>query len=146
MATTIINEEGQEMEVFTQEEIQAQLAEREAALKAEYEKMLAEKDAHVKEKLDQFQQAKKSVDIEAEEAKRLAEDAKRIAEEAKLSVTQAQETALNAKKEVMITSVVGNDVELRKKIEASYGLLNMPAGNEIEINARLQAAMTLAGI
>ena len=53
MATTIINDEGQEVTVFTEEEI----AEREAALKAEFEKQLADKDAHVKEKLDQFQQA-----------------------------------------------------------------------------------------
>ena len=46
----------------------------------------------------------------------------------------------------MITSVVGTDPELRKRIEDAYGIINLPASSDAEIQARLQAAMTLAGI
>lgn len=146
MATTIINDEGNEEVVFTQAEIEAQIAEKEAALKAEFEKQLAEKDAHVKEKLDQFQQAKKSVDIEKEEINSKVAEAMRMAEEAKTTVAQARESELNARKEAIIVSLTGNDPVLRKKIEDEYSILSLPASTPEEINARVTKAASMAGI
>ncbi len=146
MSHTIVNDEGEEVVVFSQEEIDAQLAEKEAAIKAEYETKLAEKDAHVKDKLDQFQQAKKGVDTAQEEVRAMAEEAKRMAEEAKMSVAQAKEAELATKKDFYIQSVVGGDTDLKKKIEDAYGMLNLPAATDKEIMERVQKAVTLAGI
>lgn len=146
MSTTIINDEGEEVVVYTQEEIAAQLAEKEAAVKAEYEAKLAEKDAHVKEKLDQFQQAKKSTETANQEALAAAAEAKKLAEEAKLAIEKSKETELNTRKEFWIQSVVGTDTELKKKVEEAYNLLNLPAGNDTEIAQRVEKAIALAGI
>ena len=146
MSTTIINDEGNEEVVFTQAELDAQKAAEIEAIKAEYEKQLAEKDAHVKEKLDQFQKAKSSIDIEKEEINAKVAEAMRIAEEAKMSVAQSKEAELAAKKTIWVQSVAGNDPELTKKIEEAYGMLNLPATSDAEIQARVQKAVALAGI
>jgi len=146
MSQTIINDNGDEVVVYSQEEIDAQIAAKEAALKAEFEKQLAEKDEHVKLKLDQFQQATKSVDKEKEEVRTMAEEAKRIAEEAKLSVQQSKESELGIRKDFWIQSVAGNDPDLKKKIEDAYSIINLPSGTDKEIAERVQKAVTLAGI
>lgn len=146
MSKTILNDDGEEVVVFSQEEITAQLAEKEAALKAEFEKTLAEKDAHVKEKLDQFQQAKKTADMTSEEAKIMAAEAKKIAEEAKMSIEQAKQSELTTRKDFWIQTVTGGDPDLTKKIEEAYGIINLPTTNDKEIAERVQKAVALAGI
>lgn len=146
MSQTILNDAGEEVTVFTEEELAQQMSEKEAAIKAEYEAKLAEKDAHVKEKLNEFQQAKKGVDNAQEEVRTMAEEAKRIAEEAKLSIQQAKESELTVRKDFWIQTVTGGDPDLTKKIEDAYGMLNLPAGNDKEIAERVQKAVNLAGI
>lgn len=146
MSHTIVNDEGEEEVVYTEAEKQAEKDAEIEKVKADYEAKLAEKDAHVKEKLDQFQQAKKGVDTAQEEVRAMAEEAKRLAEEAKMSVAQAKEAELTTKKDFYIQSVVGGDTDLRKKIEDAYGMLNLPAATDKEIMERVQKAVTLAGI
>lgn len=146
MAQTIVNDEGEEVVVLTQAEVDAQMAEKEAAMKAEFEKQLAEKDAHVKEKLGQFQQATKSAEQLHAEAMAGIAEAKRIAEEAKVSVAQSKESELLIKRDFYIQSIAGNDPDLKKKLEDSYSLINMPATTDAEIQERLQKAITLAGV
>lgn len=146
MAKTILNDEGQEEIVFSQAEIDAQFAEKEAALKAAHEAAMAEKDAHVKEKLGQFQQATKSAEQLHEEAMAGIAEAKRIAEEAKGSVALAKESELTTKRDFYIQSISGGDVDLTKKLEDAYGIINLPATNDKEILERLQKAVSIAGV
>lgn len=146
MSKTILNDQGEEEIVFSDEEKNAEIEAEKAKVIAEYEAKLAEKEAHVKEKLDQFQQAKKGVEMKDEETRKLAEEAKRIAEEAQLSIRASKESELNTRKDYWISTVAGNDAELIKKITESYDMLNLPNTNDKEIAERVQKAVTLAGI
>lgn len=143
---TILDDDGNEEIVFTQEEITAQLMEKEAAMKAEYEAKLADKDAHVKDKLYQFEQAKKSAEQLHAEAMAGVAEAKKLAEEAKMSVTQSKESELSVRKDYWVQSVAGGDADLKAKIEEAYNMLNLPAGTDKEISERVQKAVSLAGI
>lgn len=150
MSRIVVDDEGNEETVFTAEELKAQqeaaIAAREAELKAEHEKALQEKDEYVKTKLDQFQKAKGGVDSEKEQVKVMAQEAKRIAEEAKAAIESAKASEISVKKDYWIKSVSGGDVELTKKIEEAYALINLPGTTDTEIQERVQKAVNMAGI
>jgi len=146
MSKTVVDDDGKELTVFTQEEVQAQIAEREAALKAEHDAALAEKEAHQAEKLAQMEKAQSGATKAQKDAQALAEETKKYAEEAKNTVEAAKQEALQTKKSYWIQSVTGGDPELTKKIQENYDLLNMPTTTDAEIQARVQKAVTAAGI
>jgi hypothetical protein len=146
MALKVTDDSGQDLEVFTAEEKTAEIQAAVAAAKAEFEKTLADKDAHQAEKLRQLEEARKGATSEKDNATLLAEEAKKIAEEAKASIEVARKESLDTKRDFFIQSVVGGDPELTKKILENYDLLNMPAGNDAEIQARVQKAVGASGI
>lgn len=150
MPTIVLDAEGNEHEVFSPDELKARadaaVAARETELKAEHEKALADKDAHVAEKLDQFKRGQGSVDTEKEAVKLMAEEAKRTAEEAKAAIAAAEADKISTKRDYWIKSVTGGDPELTKKILENYDILNMPAGTDDEISARVQKAVQASGV
>jgi len=142
MSEIILDDEGNEKTVYSQEEIDAQVQ----STRDEYEKKLQEKDGHVADKLDQFKQAGKSAEKLHEEAMTAIAEAKSMAEEAKLSVQQAKDSELVTKRDFYIQTISGNDTDLTKRLEDAYAIINMPASNDKEIMERLQKAITLAGV
>ena len=147
MSQTVVDAEGKELEVFTAEELNAKIAEREAVLKTEYEKTLADAKEHQAKKLDEFEKAKAGAIATQKSAEELAAEAKKYAEEAKATVEASKQEALQTKKQYWIQSVVGGDAELTKRINENYELLAaMPASTDAEIQARVQKAIQAAGI
>jgi hypothetical protein len=146
MPKLITDDNGDEIEVFTAEEAQAQ-AEK---VKAEYEAKLAEKDAHVKEKLDQFQKAKGGIDLEKEEIMKKLEletsQAKQLAEQANLAIAQANKAREDMVKEYWIKSVVGEDADAIAKINSNFEMINLEIKSEEDIKRKVEMATNMAGI
>lgn len=154
MSQKVVDDEGKEIEVFTAEEMQEQLAIREASLKVEHDKIIADKDAHQAEKLKEFEKAKAGAkgaetDAKGAEANALAktEEATKIANEAKTAIETARTNELAAKKNFWIQGAVAGDPELTKRILEKYDLLSgMPSATDAEIMSRVQESVKLAGI
>jgi len=138
----VVDDEGKEIEVFTQEELDAQVA----ALKAQHEAEMKAAKEHQAEKLAEFEKAKAGATAAQKSAEEIANEAKKIAEEAKASIDASKQETLATKKSFWINSVTGGDPELTKKVLENYELLNMPVGTDAEIQARVQKAITATGI
>jgi len=148
------NEAGEEVEVdvFTPEEVDAKVKEREEALKAEHEKALGEKEAAIanlqKEK-DEI--ANKMGDIKPDHPnfKALKEaldkkdaDIKALGDKFESSEKQRQTEVMDAK----IKAVAKGDAELEKKMRLHLKdtLAGMKEGTEEERKAKLEAAFKLS--
>ena len=147
---TIIDKDGNEIEVLTAEEAQASaaaaVAAREAELTAQHEKALADEKAHQAEKLRQLEEARKGAGKAEDEAKRIAEEAQKTANEAKTAIEAAKTETITTKRDYFIRSVTGGDEAMTRKVLENYDLLNMPVGSDTEIQARVQKAIGAAGI
>jgi hypothetical protein len=146
MARTIINDDGNEEVVYTQEELEQQKAE---AIKA-LEEQLADKEAHLKEKLDQFKKATGGAELEKEEAvakaQLEAEQARALAEQANKAIEEANNARQEAAKKYYMKSFVGENVELLAKLEESYQMINLATATEEDIKRRVEMSASLAGI
>lgn len=150
MSKIIINDEGQEEVVYTQEELDVMKQAELEAVKAEYEAKLADKEAHVKEKLDQFQKAKGNVEEEKEQImaklQQDAEEARRLAEEANSKIAEAEKIKQDSMKNYYMRSLVGDNAEMLQKLEEGYGLINIDTATEEDIKKRVEMAASVVGI
>ena len=146
MPTTIVNNEGEEIEAFTSEEVQA---EKDATAKANEE--LAEAQAELlkaNEKLGKLE----GKDLNFAKLREQKEDAESRVEKIK----QDMEVSLgNFKKEIVegvnkdyytetLGGLSGDDEELKKKIEFEYNRLNDPINGKEDISKKLRDAYALA--
>lgn len=164
MPRTITDDEGNDIEVFTPEEVEAQQAakvaeieaakqaeiERLEAEKAEIEKALAEKDEHVKQKLDEFISGKKSVEqkektLEEQQAE-LAARLKEIEEKSAADLAAERNARFNSLKNFMFQQYGAQDEEIKQKLEESYDLINVDVTDEAALQRRVEAAARLAGV
>lgn len=149
MLKKVIDDAGNEveMEVFTQDDLNVQIAARELALKAEHEVAIKAEKEHQATKLAEFEQAKKNVGEKEKAAEATAQEAKKIAEEAMSSIQAEKKATQETKKDFIIASVIGENPELKKKILENFDLLaGMPITNDKELSERIQKAVSAAGI
>ncbi len=139
-------ETGVETEVYTAEEVASQ----KAAIQAAADAKIAENEAHLKTKLNEFQQGKTATELEkeAEKNKNAAEiaEAKRIATEAATTVAASEARRLEGLKKMAISSVVGQDAELTKKLEDAWGMINMDTKDEADFLKKAEMAANMAGL
>ena len=132
------NEEGEELELFSQEELDAKIAEIETKKNEEVE----EAKKHLAEKTDEFVRAKNgfkqfSQFTEEEKQKMSAENQAVLQQIEELKVNQTNER--EATKEAMFKAVSGGDEAVLAKIKEKYSMVNMPESTTEEINARINA-------
>lgn len=129
MSKEIENDDGTKETVYTQAELDAQLA---------------EKDAHVAAKLDEFKQGKTAQelkDIERDAAIKAAKDA------ADAAVATANDTVAQARSKVVnfvAEQFVGTDPELRKKLDDAFKIIEegrKATGLDIKDDASIQEMM-----
>lgn len=115
--------------------------------KAELDAQLAEKDAHVATKLAEFQTGKTAQelkDIERDAAIKTAQDA---AEAAKTAANDYIATARSKVVNFVAEQFVGTDVELRKKLDESFSLIEegrKAKGLDIKDDSSIQEMMRQA--
>lgn len=147
---TIQDAEGNDIEVFTADEVAAQAAARADAVTAElaakHADELKAKDDHLATKLDEFVKGKKSVEDKATEADTKIAEALRIANEANEKVNLSETKKNDAIKNFWITQTVGTDADLTEKLKNAYDLINMPITTENDIAERMKLAANMIGL
>lgn len=138
MPKTITNEDGSTEEVFTKAELDAQLQ---------------EKDDHVKTKLEEFQKGKTAMELAEEARKTEIAEATRIATEALATAETSKQEKITTVKNYFAESVVGQDAELRTKLDDSLKIIEagrlangMDVTSEKAIQEMTVAAANMAGI
>lgn len=138
MPKTITNEDGSTEEVFTKEELEAQLK---------------EKDEHVKTKLEEFQKGKTAQELADIKRDEEIAAAKKIAAEAIEKVSQAEQGRINTVKNYIAEQYVGQDADLRTKLDEAYDLISagrvakgLDVVSEKSIQEIYTAASAMAGI
>jgi len=135
MAKEIINEETGETEIFyTKEELEAQLA---------------EKDAHVQSKLEEFKTGKQSLELKEIEREKAIAEAKASAEEA---IRLANETKEQARQKVVgffAEQFTGQDPELKAKLDESFSVIEAgrkAQGLDVSSDGAIKDMMTQASL
>lgn len=138
MSKTITNDLGEEEVVYTQAELDAQLA---------------EKDAHVKTKLDEFTKGKGAQELKDQERDAQVAEAKAKADEAAQKAAEATSIAAaeRARHQQSVTDFAlaqftGGDTELNKKIMDAMPLVNLEIKDDKDILERVRIAATIAGL
>jgi len=143
MAKTIVNEEtGVEEVVYTQAEIDAQIA----AKEAEFNAKLADKDTHVKGKLDEFEKGKQAQALKDAERDGKISEAERIAREASEKATLAEQKRVDAIKNMIKKNYTGGDADLTAKFDEAWELVNIDIKEDADIEKRAAATAKLAGL
>lgn len=154
MPQIITNDDGTQIEVFTLEELQQQ---REAAVQEYVDANPDKNDELEKLQTELKNKEEKLSKLESQDrnfafARKQVKDAQDKIDE----LTGNIDTKINqAKKEIMenvlkdhynetINSLVGNDEDLKKKVEEQYGRLSDPATTKAEIDAKAKDAYLLA--
>lgn len=142
MPKTIIDNEGNEIEVFTQEELEEQ----KKAIEDEYKKQLEDKDAHIQEKLNQLKNKEAGINNAESEAIKKAEEAKILAEQLQEKMTETEKVKNETVKKFWITQTAGGDEELVTKLNEAYDLINIEIKSDEDIARRVQLATQMVGI
>ena len=133
MSKKIANEEtGEEEEFFTKAELDAQLA---------------EKDAHVAKKLEEFQTGKTAQELKDIARDKEIAETKAKAEEAIGAAKTIAETAQKKVKDFVASQFVGEDKELRTKLDSSYEIIEagrIAKGLDTKSDASIQEMMLSA--
>lgn len=108
MSKTITNDAGEEEVVYTQAELDTQLA---------------DKDAHVAAKLEEFKTGKSAQELESAANKAAIEAIKKESDEVKATIASAQTKARDRVVGFLVEQVVGEDVELKKKLESELSIV-----------------------
>lgn len=142
MSQKITNDAGEEIEVFTQ---------------AEMDSKLAEKDTAHKEKLDEFLKGKSAQELASIENKKVIEDMQKKHDEeigaVKNMVTSAETKARTKVVEFLVEQVVGGSADLKKKlseematIEAGFKAQGKDINDDAVIQEIVIKAAAMAGI
>ena len=157
MSEIITKEDGTEIEVFTQEELEAQ---KEAAIE-EYKNENPDKSEEIealKKEIEEKEEAFNSAKEELEKLGKKDFNFKKLREQNKNQETELEklktemsdklEAAItnlaNDKKSDIISSLVGDDEELKKKVEFHYNRIKDEAKTKEEIMAKVNDAYFLA--
>jgi len=142
MSKTIEDDQGNEVVVFTQEELDAQSS----AMKAEYEAKLLEQANHLKTKTEEFVKGKQSQELKDIERDNAIAEAKRLAAEAGEKANNAEMRRQNAIKEVAMKKFTGDDAELQSKFEESWNLVNLEIKDDADIVKKAELVANMSGL
>lgn len=148
---TVINESGEDVQVFTPEEVQAEKEAALAQVKQEKDAELEAAQAELKtanEKLGKLE----SKDFNFATLRKQKEDAEskieKIAQEMGTKIEGVKKEILEGVSKDYFNEVLGtlagDDAELKKKIEFQYNRINDSPGTKEEISKKLRDAYTLA--
>lgn len=147
MSKTVVDEEsGKEEIMYSAEELEAAKNAEIDRLKTEHEKALLDKDEHVKKKLEEFNQGKSAQELKDIERDRKIEEANRIASEATEGLKTAEGRRINSLKEIAREKFTGNDPELNKKFEESWGLVNLEIKEDADIVRKAELVANMSGL
>lgn len=154
MPQTITQEDGTEVEVFTQEEVEAKAAEvaeaKVAEAKSEAEVVLAEKESELQKLKDKemnfnnLRNKTEKSDEEKAEVLRKAEELEASITEMKGTIAEVQRQPLEAAKSQFITNNIGADKDLKEKFDFFYEKLGKDAKTMDEVNQALAGAFNAA--
>ena len=146
MPKVVEDENGKEMTMFSQEELEAAKKAEEERLKTEYEAKLAEKDQHVKTKLEEFTKGKTAQELKEIETEKKIEEAKRIAEEASGRILASESRRIETLKRVAMEKFTGNNQELTKKFEDAWGLVNLEIKDDADVARKAELVANMTGL
>lgn len=143
------NNPGQEIEVFTPDEVAAKDAELTAAraeataAKAEaekYQKVSAEKTENFKKLNDLTESEKASLSAEKIEAMKRFEAAEARAAALEATINEGTKTRAEADKATALASFHGGDPKLKEQLEKNYELINITGNDTASIQQRAKLA------
>lgn len=136
MPRNIVDEAtGETIEVFTADE-----------KKAEIDARIAEKEEFQKKKLAEFENGKKSNEAKELEREARLTELQKIAEEAKATAESERTARKSSTKTYFASQFVGNDVDLKAKLEEAYGELNIDDSTDAGMQQRYQKAANMIGL
>ena len=137
MPQTITNSEGEEVEVFTSEELQQKERDEATTAKDDLQKQL---DGEL-DKDKNFANLRKQKDEAVEKAEGIE---KTIDEKVASAKNEILETTVKDHYNDQIKELAGDDDELKKKIEFHYGRIKDTAVTKEEVSKKLRDSWTLA--
>lgn len=149
-------ETGEEIEVFTAEEVETQKTEALATNTKEWEEkhnattteieklrsINADQTSNIKRLKDMSDEEKEKLSAEQIENRKIAEEALEGQEALKKQIEARDASDVATKKETLIKAVVGEDKDLREKLEAKIATISA----DVPLEERIASAATLAGI
>lgn len=130
------DKDGNEVEAFTQEEVDAKVTEKETALNKAHEEAINKKDSEIKtatDKITELEKGGSKKDEDKTEVQKLQE-----------RIDELEKNSVNDKKESLLRELAGDDKDLREKIELEYNQFNQDDTSEAAIEARMLKAVNLA--
>mgnify|MGYP000721148384 CR=1 FL=1 len=116
MSKTIVNEDtGEEEVVYTQAELDA--------IKKEADDKILDNENHTKKKLEEFQTGKTAQELKDIERDRAIAEANELAKKAEATATATVEGARKKVVNYMAEQVVGQDKELRTKLDSALDII-----------------------
>lgn len=137
-----INDEGEEIEVYTADELNAERTARETLEKD----LLSAKEALAQKTNDVVNMRhgyKKLEDMNEEEKAKLSEEQRQTIQRLE-TVEAARQKDLEEGKEALFDRLAGNDPKVKEKLKEKYALVQMPESSLSEIGARLQSVSSWA--
>lgn len=132
MSKVIQNDDGEDETVYTQAELDAQLA---------------DKDAHVAAKLEEFKQGKTAQELKEIERDRVIAETNKKADDAILTANTIADNAQKKVKDFVAGQFVGEDKELRTKLDGAYEIIEagrLAKGLDIKSDSSIQEMMLSA--
>jgi hypothetical protein len=156
----IENDEGKEIEVFTAEEVAAREkaageavgkteGEKNAALQAELEKarrVLSEKTDNFKKLHEMTEEEKSKMSAAQIESAKRMEAAETRASALEEEIKKDKTTRSDKAREKALARYSGTDEKVKEKLVENYKLINLPEGDEDEINRKVEAAWNMMGV
>lgn len=153
MPTTLLDKDGNEVEVKTADEIKAEqekaIEEAKASAKAEYDAQIRAKEEEVKklqDKVGNFEKLRSKTELQEEEEKALKADLDKVRSELGEVKTSAEQMITNHFMQSEIDRIAGTDEKFKEQIKANLDMLNMPAKTNEEISTKIKKAAINAQI
>lgn len=151
MSQKIIQDDGTEIEVFTAEEVQAQIAEKETEFgktKAEMEADLAETKKALNERSGEFKQFRRLTDDAVAKlsiAEKTLYDNQLLMEELRAKQIESDKVIKESQLDSVIRARAGGDENLFKKIKDVYSVIAIDAQTPEQINNKINMALGAIG-
>jgi hypothetical protein len=146
--------DGEEKEVFTQEEVEAQAAElaesKVAEVKTASDIQLAEKEEELQKLKDKefnfnsLRNKTEKTDEEKAEIARKAEELEKSISDMQTTIAEVQKQPLEAAKSQFVNNNIGADKDLKEKFDFFYAKLGADAKNMDQVNEALAASFNAA--
>lgn len=138
-----INDDGTEVELFTAEERDAQVAAEKARAEAAEDRVGVLTNDLVRMKQGHSSEIKRLSELSEEEKGKLSTEQQQTMQRLE-AVEDARKKDLDAAKERLFASVAGNNPDILAKLREKYALVQMPETTVEEVSARLNSVSSWA--